>query len=736
MSERTATLQLRFATRPQDIAQARGQISTLRAELQKLDRERALSQAVKDAADFEAKGGSARVAVARLNAELTKLDAGTDDIRKAAREFDNLRNSAERAAQAASGGASGGGRNFLQRLGTEVRNLPSQQLGGGLSTDVLGKLTATLGGLNPIVLGLTVGIGALAAGLTAVTADATKFTRALIASQREYFDAIQQGTSETIRAQIAAKQVEIDNARARIAENQAIFASLESQVTGVGRAFADALDLGGARALREETQRLEAELFNNEFAVGRLNQALNSNDVAARDAAIALEALQKRQQAFFDSTVDTIIKTQIEADRFDSVAALDERIEALERERALLEQAIATNRLSAEAAERYQARVQEINGAISTFNLISREEVAAREAEIDALKRAEDARKRTAERQAEFAKLSDQARNATAKFNDALTKLETTLSDRLTKAAADRTSALADAEADATKARADAIRGRDDAITEAQRKAQIDRQKAAEDHQKRLTKILNDGQRSQQIAIQNRDAVALEAAQTAQQQQLDEQQDAYREQNKRVDDNLREQTRTIAIRYNEQTRVITERLNEQTRRIIQRYTEQVTAANQAAAQERAILQQNYIQQLSQLQIALQNRLGIEARGAAALLGVQQQYWSQAIQLAQNALQAIAGRGAPTSGVSAAGRLFTTTPRTVVPSGQRAATAFDTGGIVTRTGMAQVHQGEYIINPRRGQGAINFAPTINAGNRGQIVREVNRQLEMLLDQAGL
>lgn len=296
--------------------------TTLTGELAKLDRSRALMAAAESAAKLRKETGDAEKAVAQLNAELMRMKATSREVEGAAAAFDSY------------GSAAGGksGRNALQRFGVELRAMPAVPLAGNLSTDVFAKMITVLGGLNPVVLGVIGAVGGLIVGLNQLASSFGQTITSLINSQEEYYRALKTGTSESIKETITTKQLEVDILKARTKEYQDLFTQFEQQAGTVGRGIADALNIGNAGTLRKELQDLEAKLRDEEFALGRLNNALGSTDVANNDlAASEAELAAARAKA-----VDVIAglrqqRAQLEADYEDR--ALDAFIDRAISER-------------------------------------------------------------------------------------------------------------------------------------------------------------------------------------------------------------------------------------------------------------------------------------------------------------------------------------------------------------------------------------------------------------------
>ena len=273
----------------------------------------------------------------------------------------------------ASSAGQGRGRNTLQVIGSEVRALPAVPLGGNLSTDVIGKLTSTLGGLGVAGTAAALAIGATIVALKASTAGIEQSVKSIIASQEAYYRALKTGTEENVRAAIATQKIEIEITRSRVQEYQRLFTNLEAQVGTVGRGIADALDLGGARQLREETQKLEQELRDLEFGLSRLEAAADSTEVATRTLEEAEKELAKRRQSIVDQRIQTQLSAEMEAVNSTGMA-IQERIKSLNLEQKLIFSIVRSGEASVELSEQLTQRSRDI---VTLSEVLSRELPAA-----------------------------------------------------------------------------------------------------------------------------------------------------------------------------------------------------------------------------------------------------------------------------------------------------------------------------------------------------------------------
>ena len=744
-TKRVVSVKLRFEFDKSTFANVRENTRALQQELARLDRQRTLSQAAADAAKFVAEGGSAQAAVARLNAELTKLDATADEVRKVAREFDALRESAQNAADAASEVGEGGRRrpSRLTRLGTGLRGLPSVDLGGGISTDLIGKLVAVIGGLSPIAIGAAAamaGLGLVLSGLTSQAKKAQEAAAQTLDAQERARLIIQTSSAEEIRAKRAAAEANL----ARALEEERLATELSARFRQEIQNTYGALGLAVVEFNKTlgtgsgELAAVDADLKKAQDAVAaaraELNvysAAMNDTSFAAKEAAENERRLAEARQKYLDAFVSAEVRALLEARNIQSTADLDKRVQSLREERQLYVDIISARGLSEEAQQAYLDKIRDIDAAVQVFTrrgLVA--EIQSREREREAIERAKRAREELIARQNAVAKAQVDAARAGDAYRAALDKIAADASGKLAAAARERQKALVQAENDAIKARADALKTRDNALNEAARKAQENREKLERDHQKRLAEIQRRGALDYQRALEERDAVAAARAQEAAAEAAREEGERYSEQRAEINRALQEQTAQINARYQEQTAQINARLAEQRAAIDARYAEQVESIRAAAAQARAAEQQAYQQRLATLVQQLQEQTRISAQGAAAALGIQRQYWQGTLALVQQAaasVEALRARASAASAATAQGARLTG-PTRAAPAligGTRGMRAFDTGGYITRTGAAVVHAGEYILNPARGQYPVNFAPTVNVSGSGGVeqIRQV-------------
>lgn len=678
-NERVAKLLLRIQTEKAAIDKSK---QDLRAFQREFTQFKAESEKTNRALEQQARGLQAQQRAA------LQASRETDRLSKEQRE---LAQDVERTTQALGKQAgAGGGRNLLQRVGSELKALPSQQLPGGLSTDVIGKLTNTLGGLGVAGTAAAAGIGAAVVALKASTAGIEQTVKAIIASQEAYYRALKTGTRESIQAAIDAQKIEIEITRGRVQEYQTLFRNLEAQIGTIGRGVADALDAGGARQLREETQRLEQELRDLEFGLGRMEQALESTEVATRSAEEAEKALADARQSVADQRIKTQLQAELQAVKL-SAAAIQERIASINREQQAIFQIVKAGEASVALSNELTQRQRDLTTELMVL--------------VEALPTA-------------------QAREKIQSFVDGLLNIPKTVGqvtnaiEALQKASADianlkaeffaRTKEITDREQDALNK---AIAERDRAVQEAEQRAadqradlRFDEQTAELRHLQVIMRIRRSANRDIDRAIADRSAVALEEARQNKKDQLADQKEQYSNEQRELK------------RRNE---VINRELKQATAQIRARYIEQTNEAKAAAIRALTIEQQKFAKELEIKTAAYQKLLTADQTAAANVINVHANYWQNALVLAQRAVTAISQANTTAAQVKRFGNPGGSTNR--LPS-------LDTGGMVTRTGIALVHQNELVINPKRGQSAGNIQITITAANRRELHRQIDRKLD--------
>ncbi len=686
----------------------------LRTEFASIDREKNLKQLADDFSKLPPEIQKSKAAADQLTAALQKLGATQSEVRGVARSIstNNAANAAEEVGGGLLGAAGRGGRNAVSRFGQEIRALPAVPLTSNLSSDAIGKVIAILGGLNPVAIGVAAGLAAMVVGLKSATSGIEQFTKAAIASQEEVYTLLKTGTREEVQEAIKAKEQELEIARARIEENKRVLNAFNEEVGGVGRAIADALDLGGAQALRVETQKLEEEERALALGLERLGQVSNSTEFATRELAAAEEELAKKrietaQEALkeanriLDQSVNAELSARLAADKFTEDQA-QERIASAKREQEIIRGIL-------ESGGGSEENVKKLNEQLATLG----QEILTLSGELPKLRIRDSIN--------ETIKALQEQRIAQLELNAAIDTINSNLIEKAADLERERDKAVGEAERTATKGRVDAAKKRDEALATLDIDAGEKRVKILEDFQKAERRAIRQFNRDSATAVADRDVLAFTQAQQRKSDELATAKEAQQESLEALNSSLAKQRQSIEKAYSEQLVAINDRLAEQTRIATERYNEQLAQAQQAAVRATQIEQQKYQQQIA-----------VAAQGSAAVNSIFAQFWNTAQQLARNGLNALAGSGGGffSNVANIANQLFA--GKSLLPS-------FDTGGRVTRSGLAHVDKEELILNRRQQQGlggGFQFSPTINATSRSEIVRQVNAGLHQFLDDAGI
>lgn len=284
---------------------------------------RALSDLVKEAKDLSLWGdklsGTYRVVGDNLKSVTAKAIENRNNFLKGTQAFkeqitvlDRLKSARAAAESAGGGGATGsiaGGASRALRTTSSVLNL------AGIDTN-LGQLGAVAGQAAPLVAELgastaQIAIAAPIAGvaIVALSIAAKKFAEDLasakkrldnaIDSQKTYYELLQTGTTESIKAGLEDLKVKLAVAEAVRRDIQAgqdqlkgfgIFQGLAEQFTG----------------LKDKAEEADDEINNTRSQIDAYTKALDSSAVAANDAKEAEEKLAEERKAQQDESIAAV----------------------------------------------------------------------------------------------------------------------------------------------------------------------------------------------------------------------------------------------------------------------------------------------------------------------------------------------------------------------------------------------------------------------------------------------
>jgi hypothetical protein len=722
-SERIARVLLKVQTDRTELTNTRQQLDAFNKTLADLERQKALSRLATDSAKAVQEGKSLRTELGRMKAELVKFGASSSEVSKVVREFDRLNESASRAAASASAGT---GNKLLRSIGTDIRNLPAVNIpGAGISTDVVGKILNTIGRLNVDLKTLAISGGIAAGAIIAVGVAFQNFQntvqpvvallKEVIAARQAAAGVLAANKSEEIIGKFEAAQQELIRLEAErvqaitdtatVLGNARNLTGLEGLLADVGVGLGE-LGTGPVADMIHNISELDKTIASQNITVDALREAYEKATAAAE-----AERLEKERLRLLDAAAQSRLQAILQAEQ-SNAQAIRERIDALNFEQAAILKLMRTNEISVELSEQLTQRSRDINEQLKAFSdaLPEKERLEAAKALFDRIREgitkfAED----TAKAFKDLQKVTGEIGELKSEFKQKIIDIQNKLAEALAEAARDRDIALSEASREADMAR-----------TEAVREAGLERAEIERDSQIAIQKILRRSKNDINSAIANRDAVALQNARDRRDEELAAEDSNRAERLRKLDIELREQLRTIDLR-----------LKEQNRTIAMRYDEQVRRARIAAEQSIRLETEKYnkelalkTQEISRILQLEQQKIVATINGATATLGITANFWQNMVTVAQNAVKALGTAGA--SVVRPAGN---------PSSGGARIPSLDTGGRIMSDGLIYAHKGEYVTNPKRGQGQgqIVFAPQINGMGKAAVRREILRQFDQWEDE---
>lgn len=474
------------------------------------------------------------------------------------------------------------------------------------------------------------------------------------------------------QAQLAAQALGVGGLGLGIA-----LAGLAGAVLLLSKASQDARDAVQKRAEAEqafnrlilsETQatidkKLEAARFDVELATLNQKTAKEARD-AAYDAYLASTNIFDTNRLFeayaqADAVFQGSIKSTEDAQKAEE-NLLTARQNSLVVTRTATEAAVANAQAFLEEANAFSKFVSDTDisarvGALSGTSESIKQNIAALKLEREERQKAIDAGILSADTIKEYEK---RILELSATISSQGNVLPTVILRELQAAYEEHGAALIKIDDDLFTKQAEARKTRDDATSEAERSAGIDRAENArkanlsleeeqERHEKALGKIQRDFNAARTSAIQDRDVLALQAAKDARRESLRNENDANKERKDKINDALNEQNRAIDMKLAEQKRVIEKRFNEQ-------LTSAQNAANKALEIENA------------KNAAI---LAATQTGADQLLAKHQAFWAAANAAPMQGASALPDTPG-TPGTQSARSLLDNVPLTPIPSGNR------------------------------------------------------------------
>jgi hypothetical protein len=591
-------------------------------------------------------------AAKELDKQLKAVGANDDEVRSAANAF-------------AGAQGEGAGRNRFQQFGSELRSLPSVDLGPISSDQVAGivrlggalsEATNKIGFITAATTALTPALGGTAAGIVAVSAAAAPFVLAIgaialaiknfadeqakqAAAINATVDAqrgVAQQIAEGLTTEEAKKQLDELNAKRKaeadlLARNQQIYTeNIENQgaLTAVLKATS-----GAEEALSGQIATSVTSIASMDTEAAALTRALEDGTLAANDAKIAEEELAKaRTKAVLDSADAAGKELSAQQRALDATEEQNkERLETIGEERDVLQKQIDVLTESGDTSEQVTAKIAQLTGQLdllgkeSAFiNDTALEASRQADAEKKAKKDAEDNAKKAQAAQEQYTKsVAAAGKTFIQSTEDIGTRFRNTIADNQEKFNRDTTDL-------ATKYRRDEF----DLTVKANR-AERD---AALDQINDLQKIQEDASKDEQTALQEGDFKALFLARQKTAEVLKQEQTAIdtSAQKRRLDiQDERTDLLQAAQRQRSDRMLGLERQSADARTAQSRELAQATLTRQRALQ--AAAEANNAS-LSQLQGYLNQRLKMESA-----------YYNQSLGMGQG--------GAPKPGGFAAGNPF-------------------------------------------------------------------------------
>lgn len=585
-----------------------------------------------------------------------------------------------------------------------------------------------LASLTPAMIGISGAALVLAPAISAVTSEIDKNVKrekARAEALQQVAEAILTGTRAQIEAQVqaleaenAVRELQIDLIEKQTGRSREYLQDLTrtdfndfSLIGGVADLIDTINGLGGQAGVVVEAS---ASIEQNTFLIDALRGVLENNATATNDMIEYENTLTEERIAGANAGIQREIEHQ-QLLREGTAEAVRNRIEGLQDEFdatiAANQALIASGDTSEEAAQQiyeFAMKTTELNDQMTDLRnnilpvLEATEQLAA----------AEKTRN----------ELTDRLFEAQQREGEARDKARQALEDYI-KAEFEHEASLAQIQKDADDKREE---------VEAERSEQ--RIKLEEQTSKRVMDIVRKTNAMLSTAIANRDVLAYVLAKQNQEEQLKSEDDAYKERQKDLDAALKKQLDSQEKALRQAVDRENQRWNEE-RVTRQRAQQQIALDVQNAEAQVRTIQQNANAQT----IALMAQRALYEQGKYQQMATTGAFYLDYLVNKSNAaFQAIASVvSTPNKGIGSSSRTgFQATP-------------FDTGGDVTRTGLALVHAGERIYTPLQPAGKSPLpssitnnqnvgGPTINITGMTpqQVVDQVTGVIWNYFDRAGL
>ncbi len=706
-------------------------------------------------------------ATAELTIRLHQMGATSAEIEQAGRAF------------AGASDQTRGAR--LRAIGSAGRALPSMQIPGlGIGTDQISNMIRMGGAISDIaetagistksILGVSAAAAALAITFAVLHA---RFKEVKAAADAELnardtaLRLLQKGNVEEIQARIN-ELAEKKRINQQIADDSNNF--LKQFKEDIRNTFGDAgynvadfqatfgIGAGELAAAREQAAEANKVLSETTAELDLLTGISGLSAQTTADLAAQEERLNMQRQIAVMQGQEVLdrLNAELEVQRFlktASVEALDERRKGILAEIAATTDAInelEDLKLAQErGSEAFAALQNDVDGLIAkhdalqaTYNAFGQTIVGETALRNDQMKAQEAAAK-------DLEKISDDVNDAIEKNADDLKKIADRYTESFNKLAeayklANDEASRRDKEERDKLGRTRADKDLEDRI---ELEAKLDKvnddilEQSAEAEEKRqqaLERIRNEFALSEAQAIQDRDAVALDAAikkrdsDTAEANsqleadvtQIQENAAAKR---KQIQDDFNQDQIVLRLQRAAQDRErdIANRNDAEARRRKYMYDQDQLAA----AQRNDLLQRNqaFAKQLTDLNTYLTTRMNTEKGYFGTILAY--------AQTVKNKIGSILGTGSSSSGMKPADK----SPFPERPPGAPPMTPFATGGFTQKGGMALLHPGEVVLNPQQQRGlmgGVNIAVNGVGLNKAGVIREVVTQLDRMLVAAGM